>query len=408
MAKIKQEEDVVALSSGDEVDFNDLDIMLGVPPKCASILDVHAALDEKCLGDLVIQGKGVEEEIKPSALEEEMLKKMGFTNFSTKWQKIQEEHEEVDNDMDVKEEYPSFRCEVCNLELNSIDTLTSHEKGMRHMKNVKLQAAARGEILVVPPSTSTRIKVPVKLKEKMRECNDALVGLKFVREVLPISNQEMEPHYYCKLCNQQGQANCMLLHLKGRIHRQQWVHAVFNSADMVELSQAQLKLKAEEMDERREEVRRVESGEESVIETILSDEAFPWPAGKAPWLKENGGTGIVPDGALEKFGISSRCRQISVATAEEEFKVAVALPSKEEEIKEPKNIKEAKQMLALAESMMAAAVECGHLNLKEQEVTLMKAGSAALNLKLDGDEEQGSRSKRHRSTLNIREGWRRT
>ena len=36
--------------------------------------------------------------------------------------------------------------------------------------------------------------------------------------------------------------------------------------------QAQLKLKAEEMDERREEVRRVESGEESVIENILSDE----------------------------------------------------------------------------------------------------------------------------------------
>merc|ERR1719505_523867 len=163
----------------------------------------------------------------------------------------------------------------------------------------------------------------------------------------------MEPHYYC---NQQGQANCMLLHLKGRIHRQRWVDAVFNSVDMVELSQAQLKLKAEEMDERGEEVSRVDNGEESVIETILSDEAFPWPAGKAPWLKENGGTGIVPDGALEKFGISSRCRQISVASAEEEF----------------------------------------------------KAGSAALNLKLDGDEEQGPRSKRHRSTLNIREGWRRT
>ena len=65
-------------------------------------------------------------------------------------------------------------------------------------------------------------------------------------------------------------------------------------------------------------------------------------------------------------------------------------------------------MLALAESMIAAALESGHLNLKEQEVTLMKAGSAALNLKLDGDEEQGSGSKRHHSTLNIREGWRRT
>ena len=39
-------------------------------------------------------------------------------------------------------------------------------------------------------------------------------------------------------------------------------------------------------------------------------------------------------------------------------------------------------MLALAESMIAAALECGHLDLKEQEVTLMKAGSAALNVKL--------------------------
>ena len=64
-------------------------------------------------------------------------------------------------------------------------------------------------------------------------------------------------------------------------------------------------------------------------------------------------------------------------------------------------------MLALAESMIAAALECGHLDLKEQEVTLMKAGSAALNVKLV-DEEQGSRLKKHRSTLNTREGWRRT
>jgi len=114
----------------------------------------------------------------------------------------------------------------------------------------------------------------------------------------------------------------------------------------------------------------------------------------------------VPDGALEKFGISSRCRQISVASAEEEFKLVATLPNTKEEIREPKNIKEAKQMLALAESMIVAASECGHLNLKEQEVTLMKAGSAALNVKLDVDEEQSSRSKRHHGTLNTREGWR--
>ena len=68
--------------------------------------------------------------------------------------------------------------------------------------------------MVVPPSTQTRVKVPVTLGEKINECNDALVGLAYVREVLPISNPEMEPHYYCDLCQQQGQANCMLLHLK--------------------------------------------------------------------------------------------------------------------------------------------------------------------------------------------------
>ena len=48
--------------------------------------------------------------MKPLALEEkEMFNKMGFTNFTTKWQKIQDDQEEVDNDVDVKEEYPSFR-----------------------------------------------------------------------------------------------------------------------------------------------------------------------------------------------------------------------------------------------------------------------------------------------------------
>ena len=127
-------------------------------------------------------------------------------------------------------------------------------------KNEKLQSAARGEILVVPPSTQTRVKVPVTLKEKIKECNEPLVGLGYVREVLPISNREMEPHYYCDLCTQQGQANCMLLHLKsvptlifltqgydiiflcrGRVHRQTWVDKKFSGVPhMVELSQVTL------------------------------------------------------------------------------------------------------------------------------------------------------------------------
>ena len=49
-------------------------------------------------------------------------------------------------------------------------------------KNEKLQSAARGEILVVPPSTQTRVKVPVTLREKIKECNEPLVGLAHVRD----------------------------------------------------------------------------------------------------------------------------------------------------------------------------------------------------------------------------------
>jgi len=344
--------------------------------------------------DVVTLSSGDEEDMKPDPDEKLMMEQMGFSKFTAKWQTELEEKE-----VEVKEERPTFRCMVCDLELNSEDTYASHVRGMRHVKNEKLQSAARGEILVVPPSTQTRVKVPVTLREKIKECNEPLVGLAHVREVLPISNREMEPHYYCNLCNQQGQANCMLLHLKGRVHRQAWVDRIFRgNADMVELSQADLKVKAKEMDERKDEEERVRRGEPSAIETIYSDEAFPWPAGKAPWLKENGGTGLVPEGALEKFGVSSRCRQISVAAAEEEFKTtfsrAPTLPDIRT-IQEPRSTEEAKQMLALAESMIATVVESNQLNLKEREVMMMKAGAAVLNLKLGEDvEEQGFRSKR--------------
>jgi len=343
--------------------------------------------------DVVTLSSGGEEEFMDPD-EKEMLDKMGFAKFTAKWQTEWEEEE-----VEVKEERPAFRCVVCDLELNSQDTYASHVRGVRHVKNEKLQSAARGEILVVPPSTQTRVKVPVTLAEKIKECNEPLVGLAHVREVLPISNREMEPHYYCDLCTQQGQANCMLLHLKGRVHRQTWVDNKYRGvAHMVELSQADLKARAREMDERKEEEERLKRGEPSAIETIYSDEAFPWPAGKAPWLRENGGTGVVPEGALEKL----RFRKISVDVAEEEFKsttttaAATALLPVKEAVQEPRNIKEAKQMLALAESLVAAVVESNQLKeLKESEVTLMKVGAAALNLKLGRKEEElGSRSKR--------------
>ena len=144
------------------------------------------------------------------------------------------------------------------------------------------------------------------------------------------------------------------------------------------------------MDERREEVKRVENGKESVIETILSDEVSlerkslaqelfssidveyserrpsPGLLARHPgsrrtvelvlcqmelWrslVSQAGATLLSLSVGILQFKTSCpRCRQISVATAEEEFKVAVALPSKEEEIKEPKNIKVSRSCIAV-------------------------------------------------------------
>jgi len=348
--------------------------------------------------EVVTLSSGEEEELELDPEKKLMQEHMGFSNFTAKWQTALDEKEE---EVEMKEERPSFRCVVCDLELNSADTYASHIRGVRHVKNEKLQSAERGEILVVPPSTQTRVKVPVTLGEKIKECNEPLVGLADVREVLPISNREMEPHYYCDLCNQQGQANCMLLHLKGRVHRQAWVDKKYRGdPNMIELSQADLKAKAKEMDERKQEEERLRRGEESAIKTIYSDEAFPWPAGKAPWLKENGGTGSVPEGALERLELS-RFRKISLADAEEEFKsvittVAPALPPKGA-IQAPRNVKEAKQMLELAKAMVEMVGASKKLDLKEMEVKLNKAGAAALNLKLGKEEEEhGSNPKRPR------------
>ena len=57
---------------------------------------------------------------------------------------------------------------------------------------------------------------------------------------------------------------------------------------------------------------------------------------------------LVPFFMCCSLNILPRCRHISVASAEEEFKVvAAALPSTEEEIREPRNIKVLRSCIAV-------------------------------------------------------------
>jgi hypothetical protein len=84
------------------------------------------------------------------------------------------------------------------------------------------QAVSLG-LAVEPAPSRARPKVPVRLLDKIRETTEPVVGLRCVTETLAVSDPEQEPHYTCRLCGQQGQANCMLQHLWGRAHRQAWL-----------------------------------------------------------------------------------------------------------------------------------------------------------------------------------------
>ena len=177
------------------------------------------------------------------------------TAFAGKWEGKEE-------DMDTEVE---LWCDVCDLGLNSRDTYASHVRGQKHMvrlvvfrmesdallqKKLQMFSVQRG-LAVELPQAKTRVKVPVRLQEKVVESNEPVVGLAYVREVIAMADQEMEPHYQCSLCRQQGQANCMLLHLRqapttptiprGRHHRQNYVLRKYNNlAEMVDLSQVLL------------------------------------------------------------------------------------------------------------------------------------------------------------------------
>ena len=129
-------------------------------------------------------------------------------------------------------------------------------------------------------------KVPISLGEKLRESSDPIVGLKYIAETIPCSSNEMEPYYECYLCGTQGEANGMFNHLTGRNHREKVLQKAFpNDKRYFDMPRDMLN---------REVKRLAEMDTSDQINTAHSDELFPWPAGKAPWSVEKGGSGFVP------------------------------------------------------------------------------------------------------------------
>jgi len=211
-----------------------------------------------------------------------------------------------------KGEKKTFWCEICFVELNSLDTKNSHQAGVKHTKKANdieedfHDRLERGEItrkeyderpgiIPIPNPEPTKKKIPVRLHDRIKETKDPVVGLDYVQEFLPVSDPEMEPHYECELCGNKGIANGMYSHIMGFKHRQKFFEKKLNQSWIHEASQTELLKLAHKHSE----------NNENLLEKIVtrrSDEEYPWPTGKAPWSIEKGGTGVPPDAARENYG----------------------------------------------------------------------------------------------------------
>ena len=198
-----------------------------------------------------------------------------------------------------KGEKKTFYCELCLVELNSEDTMVSHKNGMKHLKKEAAERQRRikaeNEAGMSEPERAIKLidnprpvpkKVPICLSEKLRESSDPIVGLKYISETIPCSSNEMEPYYECYLCGTQGEANGMFNHLMGRGHREKVLQNAFpNDQTYFDMPRDMLM----------REVRRLSQMDGvDQMNTAHSDELYPWPAGKAPWSVEKGGSGFVP------------------------------------------------------------------------------------------------------------------
>lgn len=89
----------------------------------------------------------------------------------------------------------TYWCDVCYVELSSHETMKSHSNGAKHQKKVLAlkkeweDKVRRGEkspdeplpgIRQVPNPESLKIKIPIRLHERVRDASEPVVGLAFI------------------------------------------------------------------------------------------------------------------------------------------------------------------------------------------------------------------------------------
>jgi len=278
-----------------------------------------------------------------------------------------------------KGEKKTFQCLLCLIPLSSLETMMSHKQGAKHTRKViakqeevremfyrnEMSRSTEEEELnrewIVPVSNpqSLKMKVPVRLHEKILDCEEPVVGLDFIVELLPESDPEMEPQYTCKLCGSTGPANGMFTHLMGGTHRHAFLEDIGEHFHKRETKAMMKRVK-------RYAENKMRLADK--IKTVQCDASYPWPAGKAPWSLEMGGTGIPPQAKHPLT--SSRVRAAPLTSTP----VPATLLPAPGTFQRPKNAEEAQEMLDTAMRMMQKVADFAKKEHKvsEQEAAVIK------------------------------------
>ena len=185
----------------------------------------------------------------------------------------------------------------------------------------------------------------------------------------------MEPQYESRLCGSTGPANGMFTHLMGGTHRyissfNGWkeVHVFFRHAFLDEIGESFHRRETKAMMKRVKQYAENKTRLADKIKTVQCDASYPWPAGKAPWSLEMGGSGIPPQA---KHPLpSSRVRAASVTSTPEP---ATLLPAPGT-FQKPRNAEEAGKMLDTAMRLMEKVADFAKKEHKvsEQEAAVFK------------------------------------
>lgn len=192
-------------------------------------------------------------------------------------------------------DYPyhrDFFCETCHVQMTTEQAMEAHLNGAQHLKTqLNKELYEKGKVKLGGPSDYIKFedherkyapkRKPKRLGEKLLEVQKPYAGLKFVQEILSVTKADKAPHYFCKLCNFDGDAEAMLNHLLCRDHQETFLKDL-----------AKIDVNLVNLEEEMEKVK--ENGKTELLATIYSDELMPWPEGLAPWSVEQGGIGIPP------------------------------------------------------------------------------------------------------------------